>query len=445
MNQKDASDLLDRFSKQITSLMNTNRVSGWCVAFSGGLDSRVLLDLLVASSTALPIRIVHVHHGVSNFADDWAKFCQATAESYSGNIEAVIQRVTVDATGSFEESARKARYQVFESTLRPNEVLLMGHHLNDQTETFLQRLIRGSGLTGLSGIPKARALKQGLLFRPLIDESREELKTYAQNRELQWVEDESNVSEAYDRNYIRHQILPNFITRWPRFLNSVARTIKVISQDAESLAYYRDQWLAQRQSSLALDLKALSKLPESEQCGLLSHWVRKCSGYSLSNEQLRVLLNEVIHSQQDAKAVLRVGESEYRRFQHRLYLMPSRENLDLSHWHSTVKLDVGQSCEIPLPDGSCLQFEPAISGQRITYSQIEVCFRKGGEHFRPAGHSQSKALKKWFQEQAIPPWYRSNIPLLYSNQTLLAVADLAFDQSCTCEDDRPGWKVVWHR
>ncbi|GLQ31162.1 tRNA lysidine(34) synthetase TilS [Litoribrevibacter albus] len=445
MNQKHSSDLSDRFSNQIHDLLNTNHVSGWCVAFSGGLDSRVLLDLLVASSSDLPVRILHVHHGISENADDWVEFCQTTAESYSGNIEAIIERVSVDIRGSFEENARKARYQVFESTLKPNEVLLMGHHLNDQAETFLQRLARGSGLTGLSGIPKKRALNQGLLFRPLIDESREDLKSYAQRRNLHWVEDESNAFEAYDRNYLRHQILPTFIARWPRFLNSVSRSVKVISQDAENLAYYRDQWLDQYRSLEALDLNALSELPESEQCGLLSHWVRRRSGYSLSNEQLRVLLNEVIHSPQDAKAVLRVGEFEYRRFQNRLYLVPSRQHLDLSHWRCSIKLEENCSGELFLPDGSHLIFEPAVSGQRITHSQIEVCYRKGGEHFRPVGHSQSKDLKKWFQEQAIPPWQRSNIPLLYSNQTLLAVADLAFDQLCVCEDDRLGWKVVWHR
>lgn len=449
MSSYSDTDLLSHFSSLLNAFQNEplqkqQAIKAWCVAFSGGLDSRVLLHLLL-TSTSLPVRVIHIHHGVSDFADDWESFCRETALAYEVGIEFISKRVAVDSSGSFEEKARQARYQVFEDLLGENEVLLMGHHLNDQVETFFQRLVRGAGLSGLAGMPKSRPLGKGQLLRPLLEVPRASLLKYAQEHELSWVEDESNDSLNYDRNYIRHKIAPVFLSRWPSAFTSIARSLSVARQDSESLSFYRDQWLVVNRSLTELNLAVFGELPRTEQLGLLSHWVRKRTGHSLSYDQLTSLLNDVVMSQQDAQAVLRAGAFEFRRYQQALYVLLVADTEFDGSWSQEITLQPGQVHIERLPDGSCLRLEPDDQGVVFPQNRCRIGYRQGGERFKPVGDHHTRELKKWLQAQGVAPWLRSQIPLLYCNQQLVAVADLAVDQAFLCQSGQMGWKVIWQR
>ncbi len=451
MSALEFPDLIDRFSHQLNAFRQAHAVTGWCVALSGGLDSRVLLQLLLASDCDRPIRVIHVHHGVSDSAEDWLNFCRRTCEqlsrSYQLPIEFVAHRVTVSSSGSFEEQARVARYHVFESCLRPGEALLMGHHANDQVETFFQRLIRGAGLIGLAAMPASRPLGEGVLFRPLLQEPRHLLQAYAEANQLHWVEDESNASHVHDRNYLRHRLLPILTERWPQALSSISRTLTLIGKESDSLSFYRDHWLKSYSQGDELNLVALEPLPVAEQQGILSHWVRKVSGYSLSAQQIATLLSEVVNAKQDAQAVFRVGSLEYRRYQQRLYRVKPQAIIE-SDWRTCVTLQPGVRQDVKLPDDSVLTFEPSEQGLSFPDDTVEIGYRQGGETFKPQGDRHTRVLKKWLQEQGIPPWRRSNVPLLYCNQQLVAVADLACDQSCSQQkgplsSGQTRWKLKW--
>ena len=448
------SELLEAFSTQLLSFQQTHPVKAWYVALSGGLDSRVLLDLLIQAQVIehfpLPIRVIHVHHGVSKNADEWMGFCETLCNHYDAKFSGLdigfqAYQVEVSAKGSFEEQARQSRYQIFESVLGQGDVLLMAHHLNDQAETFLQRLMRGAGIQGLSSIPKRRALGNGYLFRPLLAQTLQTLLDYADQSSLKWVEDESNQSLTYDRNFLRHEILPSLIQRWPKALTSISRTLDIVSQEHQSLSYFRDQWLSANDSEVSLNLVQLNTLPQPEQVGVLSHWVRKQSGYSLTHKQLNTLLSEVVQAQADAQPVLLIGNVEYRRFQQRLYVVAKFDKATLTDWSERLALIPGQVHKVILPTGAELLFTPELGGLALPEDSIEIRFRQGGESFKPEGDNHTRELKKWLQGQNIPPWQRSEIPLLYSNQRLLAVADLAGDNCVKGCATEVGWKVTWKR
>ena len=191
-----------------------------CVAFSGGLDSSVLLaGLAELRDSRLPdieLRALHIHHGLSQFADNWVAHCQLFCQQR--NIPFTAVRVQVNRqNGGIEAAARAARYQAFAENLSENEVLLTAQHLNDQCETFFLALKRGSGPAGLSAMSADSWTPGYRLLRPLLDISREQLEEYATQHQLSWIEDDSNRDARFDRNFLRLDILPALYDRWPHF------------------------------------------------------------------------------------------------------------------------------------------------------------------------------------------------------------------------------------
>lgn len=204
-------------SRLLQALAPWREAGGWCVAFSGGLDSTVLLHLLaqLARSEALPaLSALHVHHGLQAAADGWPAHCQAVCRSLG--IPLRVERVQVAVGGSIEQAARDARYRAFQANLGEGQVLLTAQHLDDQAETLLFRLLRGAGLRGLAAMPVSRPLGGGRLCRPLLGVSRAELEAYAQTHRLDWVEDPSNQDPRFSRNYLRREIMPRLASHWPQ-------------------------------------------------------------------------------------------------------------------------------------------------------------------------------------------------------------------------------------
>lgn len=219
-----------QFIKQVQSKMETlgafsKDVNQWIIAYSGGVDSRVLLDVLCkVKPEGKNIVVVHVNHGLSQYALDWEQSAKNVCAQYE--ITPIIERVVLGTGASIEKQARDARYNAIESAMMPNDFVFMGHHLNDNAETVLFRLFRGTGITGLMGIPEKRNFGQGFIVRPLIDTTRKAIEEYAENNSFEWVTDDSNVDTKYSRNYIRHDILPVITNKWGNFLHTLNRTIQ---------------------------------------------------------------------------------------------------------------------------------------------------------------------------------------------------------------------------
>ena len=199
--------------------------SCFLIAFSGGLDSTALLSLLAKLRENRPhfqLRAIHIHHGLSANADHWAQHCTQLCAHL--DIPLIIEKVNVDKSKGTEGGAREARYQAIVRHLQPNEMLLTAHHLQDQTETFLLALKRGSGIQGLGAMQPQSAVYNLPVFRPLLNFTRQQLEDYVRSENLPWVEDESNDDNRYDRNFLRNQVLPLLRNRWAHFDQAVRRS-----------------------------------------------------------------------------------------------------------------------------------------------------------------------------------------------------------------------------
>ena len=210
------------------------------IAFSGGLDSTVVLD----AATQLPdVRVValHVNHHLHSDSDSWAEHCADFCSVR--DIEFQSHDVEVPKQGSLEAAARAARYEVFERVLSKGDVLMLGHHADDQSETVLFRWLRGSA-AGSGGMAASRSLGRGLLLRPLLGLPRGALKQYALERRLEWLDDPSNADLRHDRNYLRRVIMPRLVERWPDAVASIVRATRAQAADATLLEGLLDQQVA---------------------------------------------------------------------------------------------------------------------------------------------------------------------------------------------------------
>ena len=253
------SDLPTRLLLNLAAWRNART---WHIAFSGGLDSTVLLHLLadLAKHHSLPaLSAIHIHHGLQAAADAWPQHCQSVCDTLG--VPLLIERVSVQPGASLERAARDARYAVFSALTQADDVLLTGQHRDDQAETLLFRLLRGAGVRGLGAMPQQRPVGQGTLIRPLLDVARTELERYAKAHQLRWIEDPSNQDRQFSRNYLRHQVMPRLTGRWPQAQASMARSATHLREAQGLLDELAQMDLAQ--ASTAHDFQWL-RLPSLE-------------------------------------------------------------------------------------------------------------------------------------------------------------------------------------
>ncbi len=395
------------------------------VAYSGGVDSHVLLHALVALKNIhhKPIVLVHIHHGLSQFADDWAIQAQQTAEHYG--ITCIIKKVTVAKTASLESAAREARYQAFQSVLTTGDVLLLAHHQNDQAETLLLRLIRGSGVRGLAAMQAVGIVPFQSLnipcWRPLLTVKRQTIMHYAQQHGLQWIEDDSNTNTLFNRNYLRHQIIPLLQQRWPSVNQQLADTSQRMREADELLQELAaiDYQQAQLAES-TLNIEVLSKLTAARRNNLLRYWLQQLQLPLPDYADLMRVWSEVCLAQPDAEPLLAWRGVEIRRYQQQLFAMTPL--VAFNHALEIPWLDKSQP--LLLPSGESLSPIQAFTGINAIMwqnGQVSIRYRQGGEKIQPVGRYHHHELKKLLQVQGVPTWQRQRIPLLYINQQLAAV------------------------
>lgn len=395
------------------------------IGYSGGIDSHVLLHLLT-KIPALKSRItaVYVHHGLQACADDWEMHCRQITKALAVNFH--VLRVNAQAAHgqSPEEAARNARYQAFKEILAAEDVLLFAQHRNDQLETVLLQLFRGAGLKGLSGMPATIEFAQGVLLRPLLDVSQDEIICYAKEHCLQWVEDPSNQELRFDRNYLRQKIVPLLEQRWQGISTSVSRVAEHCAEAQELLSARAKEkmqalYQADKQSLFVTGLLAHD---ETSQQWIIREWMDLLGARMPTQKVMAAILQDVLVAQQGSNPQVCHGEHTIRRYRDNLYLVPVRKQPDLGeiiNWTDTNK-------PLFLADNGQLILQEAKQGitQQIWQQGIvQVKYRQGGEKVALAKRVGRHSLKKLYQEAGIAPWRRDAIPLVYINGELAAIAD----------------------
>lgn len=427
---------IDLPSRLLRNLKPWLGASHWRIAFSGGLDSTVLLHLLanLAKTDSLPaLSAIHVHHGLQAAADAWPAHCQDVCDELSVPLQVV--RVQVQPGASVERAARDARYAVFSAATQANDVLLTGQHRDDQAETLLFRLLRGAGVRGLSGMPATRALGQGSLARPLLDVTRAELEAYARDHGLRWIEDPSNQDRQLSRNYLRHQVMPLLTGRWPQAHASMARSAAHLREAQGLLDELAQIDLAQASlpgefewSGLpSLAFVAIASLSDARQRNALGHWLQPLT--RLPDTDHWSGWTDLRDAGSDASPIWRLADGELHRSAGRLWWLSGqwlRTPVVSGDWHEP-------SLALRLPDNGRVMF----SGQTPA-GPLQVRYRQGGEvmHLADRGH---RDLKRLLNERAVPGFVRGRLPLLFRGEELLAVANLPGLDGHVLED----WRLHW--
>lgn len=428
----------------LTELQAARRV--W-VGFSGGLDSTVLLHALTRQIDPQKISAIHVNHQLSPAADDWAQRCRAYCATLGVDLLEETVRIRKRKHG-LEQAAREQRYAVFERVVEKNDILLLAHHADDQVETVLYRLLRGAGPRGLAGIPRSRALGGGQLLRPLLKFTRAELEEYGVRHDLAWVEDESNQHPEFDRNYLRHRVIPALAQRWPDY-----RTRIGLSADLCAAADRLNTVLARADLELlqergerlgrSIDIPALQRLDTERGANVLRYWAATSGQTAPDQRALLALRRNLLAARGDAAPVVCWPGGQWRRFRQRLFLLPSP-----LPGMAVKKTPLPWSLSEPLilADGSVLSAIRQIGqglkikpGQRVT-----VAWRSGGERCKPAGRHHSNSLKTLFQEHALEPWWRDRVPLLQVDGELAAVGDLWLNDGFVAGPDEVGYVLRWN-
>jgi tRNA(Ile)-lysidine synthase len=426
----------DVAARLLQALAPWRNAPAWHIAFSGGLDSTVLLHLLASlanTQTLPPLRAVHVHHGLQAAADAWPAHCQAVCDSLGVPLR--LMRVQVRPGASLERAARDARYQAFMQAMGAGEVLFTGQHRDDQAETLLFRLLRGAGVRGLAAMPEHRPLAQGHLVRPLLAFSRSELEAYAQQHQLHWIEDPSNVDPRFSRNYLRHRVLPSLTDRWPQAITQLARTAEHMAE-AQGLLDELAQMDLQRAGQPSafpwlplpsLALEPLRQLSDARQRNVLRYWLTPLT--RLPDSDHWTGWNALRDAKGDAQPLWRLADGQMQRSGERIWWLPTT-------W-STIS-----DASVSWPDPQ-QPLELMGNGQlrfigRAPEGPLVVRYRQGGEIFDVPGRGR-RDLKRLLNESGLPGFVRGRLPLVYRGEQLLAVPSVAGAWTRSVDDGQLDW------
>lgn len=412
-------------TEHVSAILKTHTQTGafFLLGLSGGLDSIVLLNVLKSLKEKFPFQLhaMHVHHGLSAFADDWSSLCQQVCDEL--NVPLKIVKVHVDRENKvgLEAAARDARYQALfayrdQNNLQP-DYFVTAHHEQDQAETLLLQLSRGAGVKGLAGMALLDEKKR--LLRPMLKIAKEKILAYAEEHKLRWCEDESNANTLFERNFLRHELMPVWSARHPSLMKNIARCAAHIAEASdllETLAQMDAEPLI-KNNSLCLD--GLKKLSVARAKNCLRWWLGHFSIQMPNTDYLHEILTQLFSAKQDADIDLRLQAYSLKRFQNRAYLLkePPPQTFDIV-WRGEE--------DIQLPNGR-LQIRANLKDADsflLEDGQLSIRSRQGGEHLKVSQNRPNRTLKYLMQEADIPPWQRISWPLIYWNQALVCIPNI---------------------
>lgn len=410
------------------------------LAYSGGIDSHVLLHILATShhSELANLQVVHIDHGLQSESAKWAQHCLAVCEALNVNFQCLHVDVTDIANLGLEAAARKARYDAIARLVSPEDVVLTAQHQHDQAETVLLQLLRGAGPKGLSAMASHSRINSVTLVRPLLAVTQNDIVAYAKHYELHWMEDPSNVETRWNRNYIRHDLWPLIEQRWPSAAKTLSRSAQHCAEASELMTELAEQDLAlliTRRNSLSIS--ALLALSSARQRNVLRYYIESEQFSLPSTTNLQRVIDEVCSTAGDKTPLVSWSGVEVRRYQDDLYLMTP-----LSAHNSSVTYQCEGIEAIPLVTNETLVWQ-AIQGRGLSSKtmseRLTIHYRNGGERIMLSGQHQHKSLKHLFQQWQVPPWQRDRIPLLFCDDVLIAVVGYAFAEGYEAKADEIGF------
>ena len=438
---------VEKFNTILQSMPHCDSI---VVGLSGGIDSVVLLQVLHSLKKQgrldIPLRALHIHHGLHIDADAWKAFCEKFCAGLDVPLE--ISEVHVEITEpravtGLENAARNARYRAFESSLEIGEALLLAHHLDDQLETFLLRLMRGAGIRGLAGMPRYRLLANSFLFRPLLDFSRESLIDYARACDLEWIEDNSNQDVRFDRNYCRHKLLPLIEQRWTNYRESWNKSLILLGETDELLKELAeiDLNFTVRDRVDVIGQKQLLRLSDARRRNALRRWFGLLGLEKPGWNQLQQLSHTVASADAGGFAALSFGACLLYCFKGNLYALRRSQDFD-----NTQKLtwQLEKRSKLELSGNGILRAE-SVLGSGIRASNIcslNIKYRTGGEACQLVGRP-TKRLKKLLQEEEVLPWLRERLPLLYLEDDLACIPGIGVAERYAAPSNEQGLLISW--
>ncbi len=387
------------------------------VAFSGGLDSTVLLHATIKAHGKKNVHAFHVHHGIQKEADQWQAHCKAVAKKLGCHFD--TRNVKLNKQSNIESQARNLRYEALTQMCQAHNIqdLLLAHHLDDQAETVLIQLMRGAGLPGLSAMPQVKSKELIHLWRPFLNMRRKDLEIYAKEHQLTWIEDPSNQDESYRRNAIRKSILPTLEKFQEGAIENLSRSAKHLGEAQELLNQLADIDLGLMEAKEGLSKTNLIRLYKTSQAratNALRRWLSKNGLAYPSEERLTAWWSELQQTRPDSKLQWEHDQQLIRLWRGHLTITQEANSSEMMGEWTFKKIPANSK-------------KPGIAKDRFEKAKkkglINTMAREGGEKFKVDSKRPRRSLKNLYQEAAIPPWQR-DVPLLYIGEDLVAVAGI---------------------
>lgn len=423
----------------LQSLRLMPEARSYMVGFSGGADSTALLHALISiqDELAKPVRAVHVNHALHPQADDWQKHCDNICRAWS--VDYTSLSVKLEGTGKgLEAEARELRYAALQSLLIPGECLLTAHHADDQAETLLLNLLRGSGVDGLSAMPKQKRLGNHWLLRPLLDVTGESLRAYLKAHEIEWLEDPSNSNSDQDRNFIRLEVLPLLESRFRGTTQRLLRTQQSVAESRSLLETMADQYLQDElpHAQVLNANKAMLKSPALFKL-IIRRWLSKADVPAVPGRPLNDLYVQMAESGTDQRVAVSWADCSIRVYQDQLFL---HQGLDIpsckpNNWpEDQPQLDLGDGLgQLELQSPTAIRPTGAIT----------VTNRQANPELSLARPEFHQSLKNLFQAAHIPVWLRDSIPLTLIDDELVAIGDWSLSTTFASWLDENHVKFTW--
>lgn len=416
------------------------------VALSGGVDSVVLLHLLIKFSKLMPLDVsaIHVEHGISTYSGQWSDFCQTLCDSVAIPLSIHRLKISKQPQESLEAIAREARYQIFRQIQA--DYVLLAQHQDDQVETLLLQLLRGAGVKGLSAMPTVRLFESGKaikLLRPLLKVPRSEIMKYAKLHGLSWVTDESNLDVSYDRNFLRHRILPLIEQRYPSYRKILSRSARHLGEAAHLLDELAKIDAENTMIVDKLSLRGLRELDLARAGNLLRYLLAQQMVRLPSSAKLEEILRQLHNIQADTHFQFEVDALEIRCYRGLIEFLPAdslSESISPVIWQGQQRLAIE-------PLKGILEFtrqdNAGIDLAKLDQQIVTIRSRSGGERFQPDCKRPRRSLKKILQEASLPPWKRNTLPLLFCGDQLVWVAGIGIDCNFQAPMGGAGLVVTW--
>jgi tRNA(Ile)-lysidine synthase len=401
-------------------------IQRWWVAYSGGVDSHVLLYALSRIRSQLntsDIHAIHIDHQLSPLSSQWSEHCQQVCQQLQIPYQCKVVDAQTAAGESPEAKARQARYDAFIELLKAGDGLLTAHHQDDQAETLLLQLLRGSGPRGLASMPEYNSLAKGWLCRPLLDITRDQIRQYANDHLLQWIDDISNDDPVFDRNYLRLQVIPLLKQRWPAMAKTVSRSARLCADTIEMI-----DAIASEDLDYVLDgggermaISRLQALSRERQHNVVRAWLARLGLACPSHKTLHLIWRQVIDTLPESTPRLQWPGAEIHRYRDHLYAMPALADFDHGQhfdWNMDEAITISGVGRMRVIPGTGKGFI------RLVSRDVTIRFRQGGERCKLPKRGGEHSLKKLFQELGVVPWMRERIPLIYIGEQLAAIGDL---------------------